>query len=432
MRTQDRRFWAVITTLVFLVGGAILWKASYRPPSHDETPDRFNTEPKSIKTVEIGVISPTHDQHPAYEFLTGLASEDINDWCNESGVNYRFEFFLSCANGMATDALGHTQSYHEAGIDLVVGYGWSSQLCVSDSYATVNDMVLLSPSSTSPVEHLTEKDNIFRLCPHDFKQTAPMVRMMRSLGVTDVVVIQRGDSWGDGLAKGFERGFEEDGGRVQAVIRYPGEIVGDGFLPYVKKADAAIRDIAEKQGQDNAAILLISFSEDGQILEQASSHPALMRVQWFGSECTVDSSGILESSCSIAAAVGLISPILSTAENNVYESVNQAFVEEFNRRLGYYDANIYDCCWVMALSVIEADSAEGLAVLEVIPDTAGEYTGVTGNCHLDMNGDRDSVDYALWGYFEVNGEHSCLRCGIYRSGTDDIEWDESLVGPGGG
>jgi branched-chain amino acid transport system substrate-binding protein len=364
---------------------------------------------------------------PVYEFLARLAFRDINKHCVESRYNFSFEFLCTCGDDKPWIALEQTQLYKSMGIDLVVGYDWSSQLCVADYYSESNDMVLLSPSSTSPVEHLTEEDNVFRLCPHDFKHSAPMVRMMRSLGVTDAVVIQRGDAWGDGLAKGFKRGFEADGGRVQAVIRYPGEIVGDGFLPHVKKADVAIRGILEEQGPEHVAILLISFSEDGQILEQARSYPALMGVRWFGSEEAVNSSGVLGNSCPMAAAIGLISPSPSTSDNKVYERVNQAFVDEFNRSLGYYDANIYDCCWVMVLSVLEAGSAEGKEVVKVLPEVAAGYMGATGPCILDENGDRDAVDYALWSYFEVDGTCENLRCGTYHHDSDSVEWDETFL-----
>jgi len=94
--------------------------------------------------------------------------------------------------------------------------------------------------------------------------------------------------------------------------------------------------------------------------------------------------------------------------------------------LGYYDANIYDCCWVMALSVLEAGSAEGKEVIEFLPDVATAYNGATGAIILDENGDRDAVDYALWGYFEVDGELRCLRCGLYNCTTDSVTWDEEL------
>jgi branched-chain amino acid transport system substrate-binding protein len=427
MRLNDWRLWTLLATILVLAGALVLLsKPSQVSPEGGEQDVTTSTLEGTIK---IGVLSSTESMKPVYEFLTGLALGDINEYCVESGYNCSFEFLYTCGDEKPWIALEQTQMYKAMGIDLVVGYDWSSHLSVAASYSESNDMVLLSPSSTSPVEHLTEEDNVFRLCPHDFKQAAPMVRMMRSLGVTDAVVIQRGDLWGDGLAKDFKRGFKEEGGRVQAVIRYPVEIVGDGFLPYAKKADAAIRDIIEKQGQDNAAVLLISFYEDGQILERASGHPALMGVQWFGSEYAVDSSGILESSCPRAAAVGLISPIPSTAENNVYESVNQAFVDEFNRSLGYYDANIYDCCWVMALSVLEAGTADGEEVVKVLPEVAAGFTGATGPCILDENGDREGVDYDLWGYFEVDGTCESLRCGTYHHESDSVEWDEALMPP---
>jgi ABC-type branched-subunit amino acid transport system substrate-binding protein len=124
-----------------------------------------------------------------------------------------------------------------------------------------------------------------------------------------------------------------------------------------------------------------------------------------------------------------MSPIPSTADNSVYKRVNRAFVDEFNMSLGYYDANIYDCCWVMVLSVLEAGTADGTEVAKVLPEVAAGFTGATGPCILDENGDREGVDYDLWGYFEVDGTCESLRCGTYHHESDSVEWDEALMPP---
>jgi len=353
MRPNDPRLWAILATVLLLGGGLVFFGRRGQVDHEDEAQD---TSHGSLRgTIRIGVLISCESLTPVYEFLTGMALNDINEYCAESGYDCSFEFVYTCAEGTGGIALEHTQMYKATGIDLVVGYAWSSHICVTTSYAEANEMVLLSPSSTSPT--CAVKDTVFRLCPHDFKQATPMVRMTRSLGVSDAVVIQRKDSYGDGLAESFMKGFEADGGRVIANIRFAIETKSPDFEPYLEEADAAIRGILEEHDPGNAAILLICFSEDGQILEQASGHPALMGVRWFGSEEAVNSSGILETSRSIAVKVGMMSPIPSTADNSVYKRVNRAFVDEFNMSLGYYDANIYDCCWVMALSVLEAGSA---------------------------------------------------------------------------
>ena len=96
--------------------------------------------------------------------------------------------------------------------------------------------------------------------------------------------------------------------------------------------------------------------------------------------------------------------------------------------LGFIEANVYDGCWIMALSVIDANSTEGVAVCKALPDVAASYSGVTGRCILDEYGDRIEMDYDVWGYFEVEGETQCLICGLFKSATDSVTWDEERRG----
>jgi ABC-type branched-subunit amino acid transport system substrate-binding protein len=141
----------------------------------------------------------------------------------------------------------------------------------------------------------------------------------------------------------------------------------------------------------------------------------------------VNSSSIQESSCPEAAAVSLISPIPSITENNIYLRINRAFGKSFNRSLSYNDAYVYDCCWVMALSVLKAGTDDGDVVRTVLPSVASNYSGMSGPCKLDAYGDRAAVDYDIWGYFEVDGETKCLKCGFYNATTGTVTWDERLI-----
>lgn len=425
MNGEDKRLWLAAALLTFIIVGVMLSEGFRKPARVVEEPE--NIPPKLEGVVKIGVMASYNETYPVYEFLADMAMDDINAHCIDAELNCSFELLLSNADGTAANAIELTQMYKSMGIDLVVGYGWSSQLCVADSFSEENDMVLLSPSSTSPVDHLTEDDNAFRLSPHDFKEAGPIASIIRSRGVTDVVVLQRSDAWGDGLSELFNERFMEKGGNPSSIIGYLPEITGEAFRPYLEEANEAIEGIIDERGSDRVAILLMSFTEISTILEKAAEFPALMEVKWFVTWGPLISKFNLNITTAVAADVGLIRWCPIAPNNSQHGRVNEAFSSKFGRDIDYYEANIYDALWIKALSAIEAGAADGPAVREVLPAVAANYSGITGECSLDVNGDRDSVDYALWGYFEVDGAYKSLRCGTYHYDSDSVEWDETLM-----
>ena len=165
-----------------------------------------------------------------------------------------------------------------------------------------------------------------------------------------------------------------------------------------------------------------------QILERAGEYPTLMEVPWFCPERLSDPSVITENASEAAAGVGLLGCRIHMPDNPVHERIDDAYQAEFGEPLGFIEANVYDGCWIMALSVIDANSTEGVAVCKALPDVAASYSGVTGRCILDEYGDRIEMDYDVWGYFEVEGETQCLICGLFKSATDSVTWDEERRG----
>jgi ABC-type branched-subunit amino acid transport system substrate-binding protein len=428
VRLVDQR--ALVALVIVLVAGGILLMRSPRRESPEAETYTEVEEGGAAPPVRIGVMSTTQESDPKYRLLARLAEDEINAYCNESGVDHRFQFVFKCAGGHAANSRELTEQYHHEGIDLVIGYGWSSFLCSGTRpYAEESGMVLMSPSSTSPI-YATE-DNVFRLCPHDGMVIRPLVRMILSRGVSEVVILQRGDAWGDMLAEGFQEVYEGMGGRVVNTIRYKGETTGTEFLYHVEEVDDALREAVERVGAGHSGVLLLGFSESTDILQAGGGYPILMNVTWFTTGDTSRSNRIRTEAGEEAARVRLIGPNPALEDTDVYRRVNEAYSALFNESLGFYEANIYDCCWVMALSVIEAGSTDGSAVMDVLLEVAANYTGASGNCHLDSNGDRDAVDYSLWGVFEVGGGYESLVCGTYCHDSDDVEWDEDLLKPTG-
>jgi branched-chain amino acid transport system substrate-binding protein len=429
MMSPRERYALAAIIAAFIIGGGIILTVPREPPE-DEAEVTIPEEPELEGTVRIGVVVSSEEEMPAYELLVPLAQGDINEYCMDEGLNCSFEFEIASGEGMGATALQRTQDFKAQGIDLVMGYGWSSHLCVTISYVKFNGMVQLSPASTSPV--CSEDDSTFRLCPHDFKTSLPMTRMVQSRNISAVVVLHRGDAWGDGLLEGFREEFNSVGGKLTASIRYASETSGDGFRSYVMMVNAAISGSVEEVGADQVAMVVYSFDEVIDILQVASDYPELMSVTWFGAEANLGSKAWLtytipESVMDEAETVSLISPFPACADTPLYERLNEAYMTEFGRSLDFYNANIYDCCWILALSAIEAGTDDGDVVRNVLPEVAADYSGLSGLCVLDENGDRDAVDYAVWGYFEVDGTCKNLRCGTYRYDSDSVEWDETLL-----
>jgi ABC-type branched-subunit amino acid transport system substrate-binding protein len=255
-----------------------------------------------------------------------------------------------------------------------------------------------------------------------------MASIIRNCGVTDVAVLKRSDAWGDGLSELFNERFTEKGGNPSSIIGYAGEITGEAFRSYLEETNAAIEGIIDERGSEGVAILLMSFSEVSDILEGAVEFPALMEVEWFMTGGHFVSIAInREITTPLASEVRLITWSPTAPDSPQHHRVNEAYKSEFGRDIDYYEANIYDALWIMALSAIEAGAADGPTVREVLPNVAANYTGITGVCSLDANGDREAVDYALWVYLDMDGVCESFRCGIYHHDSDSVEWDEALL-----
>ncbi|UCD44182.1 MAG: hypothetical protein JSV27_08575 [Candidatus Bathyarchaeota archaeon] len=421
---MDRNRVALSIVLALTLVGAVI--VATRNPDV-ETTQEIQVEEKP--PVRIGVVSPTQESDPGYRFLAQLAESEINAFCNESGIKYNFEFVFGCACGMAQEAQDETRRLHGLGANLSVGYAWSSQLCASyNGFGEEHGMSVISTGSTSWSSCCRKEDRAFRLHPYEGELLAPAALMIHSRGLTDVVVLQRGDSWGDFMSEGFCEDFEDLGGRVASVIRYDGFIWSEqeehegAIRKFMEDAESSVKGVVGEQGVEGAAVLALSFTEMAEILQMAEEYPVLLNVTWFSPECLSDPSPIIKNASEAAVEVGIFACRVHMPDNHIYRRIGEAYREEFGEPLGFIEANVYDGCWIMALSVIEANSTEGVDVCEVLPDVATRYSGVTGRCILDEYGDRIGMNYDIWGYFDVDGACESLRCGTYRYESDEIVW----------
>ncbi len=406
----------IILTAVVLVVSIVISTQMYQMELHSlELPD----------TVIIGVISPTDEDLQKYEFFVNIAKQEINNYTSESGLETTFEFNLYSGEGTSAKSLEIIQLLHDEGVDLVVGGARSSQLFAMESYVNENDLIVISPSSASSQSQLVKSDNIFRLSPHDFMLGDDMANIIAQYGVKAVVVIAREDAWGEGVAGRFGASFEENGGVILDVVLYS-PFLEDGIGNYLDEAEAIIANSIGDYSQDEIGVFLLSFNEVTDILRKTPEYPWLENVTWFSSDYVANKLVVLEARDE-AATVKMVSPLpLSRLSIENMEEVRR-FSDQFQSHIDFYLANIYDACWIMALSVLEAGTVVSSMVVDVVSEVAAEYSGMTGMCILDEFGDRSSYTLGVYGIDVWASGPRWVLFGIYDSVTENVMWEKEYA-----
>ena len=382
---------------------------------------RFNQIPEVVEVdashVRIGVVSASYDDFPRYEYLAKLAEKDINDYCNELGVQMEFEFILACADGKSQIATEHVIGFGAMGITLVTGLPWTTQLCESRSWGEDNGMVLVSTISSG--SHLRIEDHCFRLNPYDGYTSKPIVAALVDRGIVNVLVIKSKTDTVNDIMVEFVPLFESTGGSV-STLEYDLGGNKEAFKSKAREADEALTMILEGGGVGTTAVVYLGFSEVIYFLEYGHN-TSLVTVPWFGTDATINKTLIIEEAGEEAAKVSLVSPVPVVVNSFQYNRVNGLFVASFGYPMGLEEANLYDSLWLLAKTVIETNSTAQETVAANLPGIASEYFGVGGPLDLDEYGDRVLAQYDYWEYRFVNGTVQAIKTGSY-DWTGELEW----------
>jgi branched-chain amino acid transport system substrate-binding protein len=337
----------------------------------------------------FGIITAYTEDIQKNSFIAESAIAEINQYCDDNNYPFRFGIKVVSAEGMAPTAIEKTQAFKESGVNLIIGPPWSSMFCAVRNYANENNMIVISPSSTSPL--LAMDDNGFRLAIHDGKTSQILAELLAVKDSKAIVCISRNDSWAN--AVWMELLYDYEGEAVK--IDYPSE--STSFHPYLLNASQTLQKFNDTNKYDQVSILALCFDELPTILEESTEYPVLNDVSWLAANMDVKWNWTL-SSIDIASSVNLtsFSPVIPSSDK--FADLNNEFQRKFGEELGFYDANIYDCCWLFALSVIEAGSNNAVELKPVLIGIAEDYIGVTGLCRFDCYGDRAAATYSIYQY----------------------------------
>ena len=350
------------------------------------------------EVIDVGVMLPStgdlsvHGQDNSIGLHLGLT--DFNSYLEKIGASWRMNLVFEDTQSDPIVALEKIQSLNSKGIKFVLGPESSAEIHHIKSYVDSNDMVLISPTSSSP--SLAIADNIFRMIPDDTQQGKVLALLLQEEGIKIVVPIYRADVWGDGIYKTTKNSFEALGGVMDEGIRYSPEAIA--YSAEASMLSDRVYKYTSQYPTDKVAVLMIGFSETVHLLNFAASYDNLETVRWFGSDGSSNDSTLSDDpiASGFAQNINFVSPQFVTSTNEIYQHVNDYFIDFKGSSPNAYAFSSYDSIWVLGKTILETDSIDLLTVRDAIIDVASRHTGAIGTINLNEFGDFATPNYDLW------------------------------------
>ena len=420
--------------VMLVVGLAIGAGAGYMlaPEKIVEIPGETQTIYETVvpldgKVIQIGNIFP---DDPTVETDQPLVMEilepRINTYLELLGYDTSVKFLND--NALETPAihLEKVQGLHAVDVDLIIGGAWSSQAQSALPYVNENNMLLFSPSSTSPLLSIPD-DNLYRMCPTDMVQSEAIAEMLWTWGIDAVLIIQRVDPWADGIYNLLVPAFEERGGVVYERISYNPE--SKEFSSDLQILENRASDAVGEYGSERVGVLVIGFSEVAIMLTQAEGYPTIYNdVQWFGTDGTAIAQRLKDDSPTQSDHLRVYSTLAAPGISPKFKELNATYYPILSTVLSYYRACTYDIGWVLIDAVLEAQSVEAEDVIPLLDSICERHYGTSGWCKLNADGDRFPPDYEIWGYDERGGQTIDVLFGKYNTAYGTVDWYLNEIG----
>lgn len=371
------------------------------------------------KDFVIGAIIPYTGSLSSLGKSVKIALEDaeneVNKHFEEMNSSSHFRLLMADSKTSPEGSLVAIKSLHEKGARIIVGPATSTAVSAVREYANVNDIILLSYSSTSPLLSI-EGDNLFRLVPDDTYQGKIIAQRMINDGIKTIVPLWRGDIYGNELYKSTKSNFEKLGGKVEEGIKYQpytGKFATSlhriNFIMWnedLEKLSKIVSDAVSKYGVKSVAVYAISFDEITPILIQSPLYEILEKVRWYGSDSIAQNHHIIKNidSATFATKTNFSNPLYSLSSET---EKSHALEEELERKLHEvgsitYPAIAYDSYWIAALSLdknstINTDEGNFTKPFkELVVETVESFEGMSGHMKLNKAGDRVGGTYDFW------------------------------------
>lgn len=299
----------------------------------------------------------------------------------------------------------------------VVGAAGSAVSSAAVDIAVRNQVVEISPSSTSPeFTDRAAKGEFsgfwFRTAPPDTFQGQALAQLAKEQGIQNVAVFAINNDYGNGLVQSFTKAFKAEGGTITNEANPT--LYSENATTFDSELSAAFSGSPD-------AVMLVAYPETGSLILKSAFEQGLLD----GETKMLLTDGMKTDNLAELVGKGpdgeyIVSGVLGTAPSAGgpgLAAFTQTYKGKFNRDPNVYDPNSWDAAAVMVLAAEAAKANTGAALKDKIPEVAnapgeeftdvcqalaavrqGEdinYQGASGNVDFNEQGDVVGA-YDIW------------------------------------
>ncbi len=371
-----------------------------------------------------------------------IAIQDVNTYLASGGCNLHFALSSNDYKLDTPTALTQLQAMAAQGIQVVVGPLNSGTAAGILSYANSNHIVLISPSSTSPALAISG-DYLFRTAPNDAAQGQADAREMVAAGAQAAILVNRDDTYGNGLANATKQYLIADGmsaANIKGPYKY--DPTTSDFSSLITQIGNDWTTLSGSVGAAHVALFFVSFQELGSILLQThTNNPSLLNtpLPWFSVDGTAQIATFTNSSSGVAplaAQVGLASTLFNVVNNsktlaflNNLKTGNPSALAAIQGGGLFYTLEGYDDVWLAALATMSCGKYDGACIQKSMLSVAGSFYGLTGWEGLQPSGDRIPGSYQIWKVVASGGNYNWVLAGTWDYNTDSVSYNDGYAPP---
>jgi branched-chain amino acid transport system substrate-binding protein len=364
---------------------------------------------------------------------SGFAIADINAWIQTTALAGKVTFAQSLQDYKqdTPTTLNILNSYLTQGIYITVGPLNSATALAVLPYADSNHIVMISPSSTSPLASIPG-DYLFRTPPSDNFQGPADAQELWQSGATRAVIVYRNEAYGVGLADATNSSFTALGGKA---VLIPYDTSTSNYVPVLGQVDSAYKSYVSAVGAAHVAIYVVAFDEFGQIAIQASqNYPDLLQstLPWFGTDGEGDEAPLVNTTyASVDVQTRLSASFAGFQGSPLSASVCARQLAARSTLCSGYTTGTYDDIWLAALAILYCAPQthykavqDGPCMQTVLPSIAAGFFGATGTTVLNTAGDRLLASYEFFCIVPgtTSGTAKWIVCGTWNSATNTVVW----------
>lgn len=373
----------------------------------------------SSNSLKIGSLLPsTGDLAPVGQPMIDTVPLLVDTVNNCGGVNGQPVTLIS-EDDQTDPTAGNEAMTKLAEVDKVAGVVGSFASSVSQAAVDVaarNQVMLVSPGSTSPVfTERAEKGDFngywARTAPPDTYQAAALAKLASDRGFKRVSTIVINNDYGVGFEQAFVSAFEKLGGTV---------VNKDRPTRYDPKATTFETEAAAAFGSKPDAVVAVLYAETGSLLLKSAYEQGLMDGVQVMLTDGVKSDTFAEQVGKTSDGKYIITNAIGTvpgADGEALAELTKVWEEKKNEAPPAYVPQSWDAAALLALAAeaAKANTGEGIASkIEEVANAPGtevsdvcqalelvrkgediNYQGASGNVDIDANGDVVGV-YDVW------------------------------------